>query len=313
MASLPVINVSVKDLNSDSSSWAKTCDEVVRALEEYGCFIAVYDGVSSQLHDAIFAASQQVLDLPYEVKILNTSDGAGHGYFGQSPKNPGFERLTIEKATTKEGVEAFTKLMWPSGNDTFRHVVPETASTFVHAVAQLEEIVMKMVAKSYGVEQHYEPFLGSTDYILKFNKYESPKTDEPRLGLFPHTDKSFITILHQKEQGKGLEIKTKDQKWVEVDLSPSGFVFMAGDACTAWTNGRMEAPVHRVMMEGKKDRFSMVVSSYIRDLEIQAPQELIDEEHPVQYKPFEHYKYIDFHTYQNSRKLRNPLKHYCGV
>ncbi|KAJ0755484.1 putative isopenicillin N synthase [Helianthus annuus] len=88
---------------------------------------------------------------------------------------------------------------------------------------------------------------------------------------------------------------------------------MAGDVCTAWTNGRMEAPVHRVMMEGKKDRFSMVVSSYIRDLEIQAPQELVDEEHPMQYKPFEHYKYIDFHTYQNSRKLRNPLKHYCGV
>ncbi|KAJ0755486.1 putative non-heme dioxygenase domain, isopenicillin N synthase [Helianthus annuus] len=164
MASLPVINVSVKDLNSDSSLWAKTCDEVVRALEEYGCFIAVYDGVSSQLHDAIFAASQQVLDLPYEVKILNTSDGAGHGYFGQSPKNPGFERLTIEKATTKEGVE---HLQNSCGPQEMTHSGIETASTFVHAVAQLEEIVMKMVAKSYGVEQHYEPFLGSTDYILK--------------------------------------------------------------------------------------------------------------------------------------------------
>ncbi|KAF5788491.1 putative oxoglutarate/iron-dependent dioxygenase, isopenicillin N synthase [Helianthus annuus] len=168
---------------------------------------------------------------------------------------------------------------------------------------------MRMVAKSYEIEQLYEPFLGSTDYILKFNKYKSTKADEPRLGLFPHTE----TILHQKEQGKGLEIKTKDQKWVEVDLSPSSFVFMAGDVCTAWTNGRMEVPVHWVMMEGKKDRFSMVVSLYIRDLEIQAPQEPVDGNHPVQYKPFEHYKYIDFHTYQNSRKLRNPLEHYCGV
>ncbi|KAI3786072.1 hypothetical protein L1987_45199 [Smallanthus sonchifolius] len=199
--------------------------------------------------------------------------------------------------------------MWPSGNHTFC----ETAMTFVKAVAELEEIVMRMVAKSYGVEPRYESILGSTDHILKFNKYESHGGDEPNLGLVPHTDKSFITIVHQKDQGKGLEIKTKDEKWVEVDLSPSCFIVMAGDAFMAWTNGRVEASFHRVMMQGKKDRYSMVVGSYIRDLKIQAPQELVDEDHPLQYKPFDHYKYINYHTYVNDRKLKYPLKLYCGV
>ncbi|XP_076933933.1 deoxypodophyllotoxin synthase-like [Bidens hawaiensis] len=202
MASLPIINLSVNELNS--SFWATTCRKVTHALEEYGCFIAKYDGVSSQLHDAIFVASQQVLDLPHEVKMLNTSEEAGHGYMGKFPENPSFERLSIENATTKEGVEMFTKLMWPSGNDTFC-MVP------------------------------------------------------------------------------------------------------------AWTNGRMETPFHRVMMQGKKDRFSMVVSPYIRDLKIQAPQELVDEDHPMKDKPFDHYKYINFHTYVNARKLKYPLKVDCGL
>ncbi|KAJ0793198.1 hypothetical protein HanOQP8_Chr01g0026951 [Helianthus annuus] len=51
MASLPqckfpVIDFSVKNLNPGSDSWTKTCGEVTRALEEYGCFIALYDQVS---------------------------------------------------------------------------------------------------------------------------------------------------------------------------------------------------------------------------------------------------------------------------
>ncbi|XP_076936749.1 deoxypodophyllotoxin synthase-like [Bidens hawaiensis] len=233
MASLPIINLSVNELNS--SLWATTCRKVTHALEEYGCFIAKYDGVSSQLHDAIFVASQQVLDLPHEVKMLNTSEEAGHGYMGKFPENPSFERLSIENATTKEGVEMFTKLMWPSGNDTFC---------------------------------------------------------EPEI----HLKKTYVVVA-----GKDLCVLCFR---VLLEYSKS---------LKAWTNGRMETPFHRVMMQGKKDRFSMVVSSYIRDLKIQAPQELVDEDHPMKDKPFDHYKYINFHTYVNARKLKYPLKVYCGL
>lgn len=116
---LPVIDLSAKNLNPNSSSWVTTCSEVTRALEEYGCFIAMYDGVSQQLHDAIFIASQELFDLPTEVKILNISDTPSHGYVGQIPVVPLYEGLGIENATTTEGAEKFTKLMWPSGNQSF--------------------------------------------------------------------------------------------------------------------------------------------------------------------------------------------------
>ncbi|GJW56090.1 putative oxoglutarate/iron-dependent dioxygenase [Tanacetum coccineum] len=115
---LPVISLCLNNLDSSSS-----CDEVTRALEEYGCFIAVYDGVSQELYDATVVASQQVFDLPVEKKALNIRDAAGHGYLGQLPTMPLFERLSIEDATTPQGAQTFTKLMWPSGNPTFWYAI----------------------------------------------------------------------------------------------------------------------------------------------------------------------------------------------
>ena len=116
---LSVIDFSSKTLNNTSSSWITTCNEVMSALEEHGVFIAMYDGLPQELNDRIFLASRDLFDLPIEVKLLNTSDKPYQAYIGSSPDNPLYESLGIENATTEEGVEKFTKLMWPSGNENF--------------------------------------------------------------------------------------------------------------------------------------------------------------------------------------------------
>ncbi|KAI7752047.1 hypothetical protein M8C21_009228 [Ambrosia artemisiifolia] len=307
-ANLPVIEFSVKQLDPASSSWVTKCGEVTRALEEYGCFMATYDGVSQELHDAIFLASQELFDLPTEVKVLNTSDTPSHGYVGQIPIIPLYESLGIENATTTHGVERFTKLMWPSGKDDFS----ESVLKYTKAVAELDQIVMRMVAKSYGIEEHYESLIGPTTYLLKFIKYISPQGDDINMGIIPHTDKTFMSILHQNEV-KGLEIQTKNGEWIEVDPSSSSFIVMAGDAFMAWTNGRIESSCHRVMMQGNTDRYSLGQFTFIRDLKIEAPQELVDENHPLQFKAFDHYKYLHYHASTEGRKSKFPLKSYCGI
>nr|GEZ91704.1 probable 2-oxoglutarate-dependent dioxygenase AOP1 [Tanacetum cinerariifolium] len=309
---LPVIDLSVKNSNSSSSSWAGTCAEVRHALEEYGCFIALYDAVSRDLHDAAFVASQEVHDLPVEVKVRNALDATGYGYSGEKlAKMPLYQRLSIEDAATAEGTERFTKLLWPSGNDTFC----ESVLMFSKAAAELEQNVMKMVAKSYGIEKHYESLLGSTTYILKFNKCLPPQKNEKETGVASHRDKSFMTVIHQEEEGKSLQIQAKDGEWIEVDLSPSTFIVMAGDVCMAWSNGRIQAPYHKVMMQGNKERYSLVLSSFIRGHKIEVPKELIDEDHPLQFKAFDHYEYIqyvDSNTIQGIR-VQDAIKSYCGI
>ncbi|KAK9066269.1 hypothetical protein SSX86_013590 [Deinandra increscens subsp. villosa] len=306
---LPVIEFSVKESNSTtSSSWVTKGVEVTRALEEYGCFIATYDGVSQELHDAVFLASQQLFDLPTEVKVLNTSDTPAHGYVGQIPLIPLYEGLGIENATTTLGVERFTKLMWPSG----KHSFSENVLKYTKVVAELDQMVMRMVAKSYGIEKHYDSLLASTTYLLKLIKYRSPEVSDRNLGIVPHTDKTFMSILHQNEV-KGLEIKTKDGEWIEVCPSPTSFIVMAGDACMAWTNGKIEPSSHRVMMQGDADRYSLGLFTFIRDLKIETPQELVDEDHPLQYKALDHYKYLHYHASDEGMRSKFPLKSYCGV
>ncbi|KAI3521646.1 hypothetical protein L1887_11118 [Cichorium endivia] len=307
---LPVIDLSLKNLNPTSSSWITKCDEVMGALEKHGCFIAMYDGVSQELEDRIFLASQELFNLPTEVKVLNTSDTPYHGYGGQNPLMPLYESLGIENATTTEGAEIFTKLMWPFGNESFC----TSALMYSKAVAELDQIVMRMVAKSYGIEEHYESLLKSTVYVLRLNKYLCPNPNEENsLGIVPHTDKSIMTILHQK-QVKGIQIETKDGQWIGVDPLPSSFIVMAGDACMAWTNGRIEAPNHKVIMEGNQERISLGQFTFIRDMKIGIPQKLIDEDNIQRFKEFDHYKYIYYHRDTNEGKTSKcPIKSYCGI
>ncbi|KAM0060268.1 putative isopenicillin N synthase [Helianthus debilis subsp. tardiflorus] len=106
---------------------------------------------------------------------------------------PLYESLGIENATTTEAAETFTKLMWPSGNQSFS----ESVVMFSKAVAELDQIVMKMVTASYGIEEPYESIRGSTTYLLKPTKYLRHQGKEKVMGLYPHTDRSFMTYLHQ--------------------------------------------------------------------------------------------------------------------
>ncbi|GFY97005.1 2-oxoglutarate (2OG) and Fe(II)-dependent oxygenase superfamily protein [Actinidia rufa] len=223
---LPVIDFSMENLKRGADSWASTANKVVLALEEYGCFIATYNKVSLDLHNAIFNASKELFDLPTETKIKNTSKIPSHGYVGQEPIIPLYEGLGIENPTTVEGAQTFTNLMWPLGNDFFC----ETTLLFSRLVAELDQTVMRMVSESYCIENDYETVLESTTYLLRLIKYRERQTNETNLGIVPHTDKSFMSILHQR-QVKGLEIKTKEGDWILIEPSPSSFIVLAGDAC----------------------------------------------------------------------------------
>lgn len=117
---LPTIVFSEETLKAGSSSWVSTSKQVVRALEEFGSFIVIYPNFSPKLHQAFFGASQELFDLPTETKMLNTSDKPSHGYYGKEPNRPLVEGLAIENASTEEGVDKFTHLLWPLGNDGFR-------------------------------------------------------------------------------------------------------------------------------------------------------------------------------------------------
>ncbi|PRQ50798.1 putative isopenicillin N synthase [Rosa chinensis] len=89
---------------------------------------------------------------------------------------------------------------------------------------------------------------------------------------------------------------------------------MIGDSLYAWTNGRLHSPHHRVMMTGNEARystglFSIPKAGYI----IKAREEVVDEEHPLLFKPFDHVEFLGFYYSEAGQRAPSALKTYCGV
>ncbi|XP_028075470.1 probable 2-oxoglutarate-dependent dioxygenase AOP1.2 [Camellia sinensis] len=122
---LPIIDFTKENLKPGTSSWDKTSKQVLSALEEYGCFVAVYDHeVSLELRDKVFNKVEELFELPTATKMQNQASIPLYGYVGQTPSLPLCESMGIDGANTLEGIQKFTNIMWPNGNDDFRLLFP---------------------------------------------------------------------------------------------------------------------------------------------------------------------------------------------
>lgn len=305
---LPVLDFTKDNLKPNTESWSSTCKNVRQALEEYGCFIVKYHKFTSEHRAAVFSAMENLFDLPTQMKMKNKYDEKPlNGYVGQIPKLPLHEGMGIDNATSLEATHNFTNLMWPNGNNHFCANIWE----YARLVAELDQMVSKMIFHSYGVEPYHDAYIGSTTYLLRLLKNRVPRRDEPNLGFVTHTDKSFTTILHQN-QVNGLEVQSRDGDTIHVDFSPSSFVVVAGDALMAWSNDRILSPSHKVIMQGDVDRYSLGLFAFHNGI-IEVPKELIDNEHPLRYNPFEHLGLLRFFRTDEGYKSKCSIKAYCGI
>lgn len=103
----------------------------------------------------------------------------------------------------------------------------------VHSLSMIMKnitlLVTQMVFSSYGLLKYYAPCVKQMDPKIRVAKYRVPDSlNEVNLGLIPHLDTSFATILYQNNTD-GIEIETAGGEWISVHLSPSSFLFMAGE------------------------------------------------------------------------------------
>ncbi|KAL2516546.1 2-oxoglutarate (2OG) and Fe(II)-dependent oxygenase superfamily protein [Forsythia ovata] len=304
---LPTIDLS--KVKQGSHTWDLVKNQVRKALEEYGCFEALYDKIPKPTRKATFDVLKELFDLPLEIKLKNRSNKPYHGYVGQHALVPLYESLGIDNALALGKIQNFTNLMWPNGNPTFS----ETIQSFSEKLSELDQIVRRMIVESLGVEKYMDEHMESTDYLVRMQKYDEPRSNETKLGLTSHTDKNIVTILYQNEV-TGLEVLTKDGQWINVEPSLDSFIVMIGDSFLAWSNGRLHSAFHRVMMTGNEARYSIGLFSIPKaGYMIKAPEEMVDEEHPLLFKPFDHVEFLDFYYSEAGRKLQFALQAYCGV
>ncbi|KAF6165145.1 hypothetical protein GIB67_000729 [Kingdonia uniflora] len=305
---LPKVDFSTLDqLTLGTPEWESAKVQVRKALEEYGSFEVVYKDVPNRKN--MFSAMEDLFNLPLETKILiqYKEPFTSHQFF---PGLPLFESTGINDAHILEEVKTFTKLMWPQENEVFS----ETIHSFSKIASELDQMIRRMVLGSFGIEKYFTDHINSTKYHLLIIKYKAPETGDDAFGLKAHTDKNMMSILYNN-QIDGLEIETKTGEWINVKISPKSFICLIGDTFSAWTNGRLQPPVHRVTMRGNKDRYSLVLFTASKGGHIvKSPEELVDKDHPLLFNPFDYQEFIT--TYASSMmdgKCDMDLKKYCGV
>ncbi|KAB2616530.1 2-oxoglutarate-dependent dioxygenase AOP3-like [Pyrus ussuriensis x Pyrus communis] len=262
---VPFVDLSNENMEPGTDAWLLACKQVQHALEEFGCFEAAYKNDTLETQNSFFSALKDLCDLPLETKMQKTSDKPLHGYFARNPLFPHDFSTGIENPETAEGAQNFTSIMWPEGNERFR----ESVHSFSKMMVELDQMVTRMVFDVYGVGRLYDSQQASTTYQL-----------DNDVRLFPHTDKCFITIQHQSEVN-GLQIKTKAGQWIYyAPSSPSSFMVLASDILMAWSNDRVCACEHQVILKEKKTRYAVSLFSYKNSV-VQVPEELVDDKHPI--------------------------------
>ncbi|KAG6403220.1 hypothetical protein SASPL_135437 [Salvia splendens] len=70
----------------------------------------------------------------------------------------------------------------------------------------------------------------------------------------------------------------------------------------------------KVVVSGDEARYSIRLFSAPKEGGvIKTQEELVDEGHPLLYKPFDYYKFVDFTSTDAGRASPDPLKEYCGA
>ncbi|KAF5456674.1 hypothetical protein F2P56_026125 [Juglans regia] len=299
---VPVIKFSVQgsDLNRGSEGWHNLCKRVREACENYGCFEVIYDKIPIDLRTEAFSAARQLFDLPLDAKQKGVNPTRRNlGYMGQSSLGSLYEAFAIEDGSNYDSLKSFTEVIWPDiGNDQFC----QAFISMVKLLDELNNILELMILDSYGLGDKKESIV-ECKTLLRLMKYKAPPSGESMAGLRAHTDKGLFTILCE-DQVSGLEVEKKDGQWFKLSPSPTSFIFFVGDLLKAWSNCRMHAVNHRVMMTGDKERYSFGVFALPMDASnIKAAKELVDEEHPQVLKEFRYKDYLDFTYSEKARSM----------
>lgn len=121
---IPTIVFSKSELKPATSQWESTKAQVFQALQEYGCFEAIYDDNGlNEIRESMFGTLKEIFEFPIETKLKNLSNKPLQGYLGQIPQLSLYESLSISNLLQSQTVESFVNIFWPDdGNPDFWYV-----------------------------------------------------------------------------------------------------------------------------------------------------------------------------------------------
>ncbi|KAB1199545.1 putative 2-oxoglutarate/Fe(II)-dependent dioxygenase [Morella rubra] len=283
---LPVIDFS----ELQGANRPQVLKSLANACEQYGFFQLVNHGIPSDVISSMIDVSTRFFELPFEERAkYMSSDMHAPVRYGTSFN---------QNKDTVFCWRDFLKLMchppsdvlphWPSSPGDLRKL----AATYSKETKNLFLMVMEAILESLGLVGTTENKTKEEDILKDFQDGSQlmvvncyPPCPEPNLtlGMPPHSDYGFLTLLLQDEV-EGLQIQFQE-KWVTVQPIANSFVVNVGDHLEIFSNGKYKSVLHRVSVNSKKSRTS-VASLHTLPFKctVRPSPKLIDEENPRRYK-----------------------------
>ncbi len=148
--------------------------------------------------------------------------------------------------TSVLGRRHFTPNVWPPAPAGFEQAV----TAYYRAMSDQIVVLMRLAALALNVdEEFFDARVDRSIGTMRLNYYPAQAV-APRPGQLrasAHTDYGGFTILSGEETPGGLQVRTRDGRWIDVATWPTIFVVNIGDLLMRWTNDRWLSNMHRVM------------------------------------------------------------------
>jgi isopenicillin N synthase-like dioxygenase len=247
-----IASVSLTDADSDPAAFAQ---RLGRSFEDYGFAIVADHGIPDALIARAEEKAKAFFALPEEVKRKYLIPGGG-GARGYTPF--GIETAKGHKAhDLKEFWHVGRDLaaghpfrnhmgdnLWPAEVEGFKETFQALYAAFDEAGLK----ILKAIARYLKVDEDYFADAvrdgNSVMRLLHYPPIPEPTGEHIRAGA--HEDINAITLLIGAEEA-GLELLTKDGRWIPVSPRPGELVVNIGDMLQRLTNGLLRSTSHRVV------------------------------------------------------------------
>ncbi len=249
---IPSLDLADLQLSGDLGALQEAC-------ATWGFFHLTGHGIPTALREKLLHEMADFFALPTATKerIERTDENPWGFYNRELTKN-----VQDWKEIFDVGPEEGTRIpQWPAQRASFQ----QTVEAFYGASERVAKALVRAIAASLGAPPNSLDacFDDHTSY-LRLNYY--PLCDHPAdacsptvpeqgaLGISHHSDAGAVTVLLQ-DGVPGLQVEREGQ-WHDVSARRGGLIINIGDVVQVWSNDRYKAPLHRVLANDARVRYS---------------------------------------------------------
>lgn len=246
----------------------RVAGQLERPCREWGMFQVVGHGIADAELARFEASMRAFFELPEAVRSgLRRSRDNARGYYDEElTKNRPDWKQVFDYGAERDPADASSAHsdgvnQWPEGE-------PELRAVLLAHYAACERValaLLRAVCASLGLPPDAldDSFRGHSSFV-RLNRYPPCESAAPadaplfpergHLGVHHHTDAGALTLLYQDEV-PGLQVE-RDGRFTLLDPVPGALAINLGDMLQVWSNDRYRSPVHRVLANAERTRFS---------------------------------------------------------